>query len=243
MRVPRIRINKALAAAGLASRRGAEKLITAGKVRVNGVVVTDLATQVDPEKDVLRVEGKRIKAKEPAYYLYHKPRGVISSQRDERGRPCVGDVCRRLAGAPKGVGRLDRASEGLMLLTNDGQAAFRLTHPSYGAAKEYRVTIAPRLKGSDAARLVSGVELDDGLARFEGIALAGEDAGRSRLSITLHEGRSHIIRRAFDALGYEVKRLKRVGMGPLSLGKLGLGATRRLSAKECAALRRALGLK
>ena len=240
--MPKLRINRALAAAGIASRRKAEELVRAGRVQINGKVVKQLALQVDPASDVVAVDGRTITLQPSTYFLYYKPRGVISSSCDEKDRTCVGDVCRQLPGTPRPVGRLDRNSEGLMLLTNDGQVAFRLTHPRFGVAKEYLVTVEPRLADRDARELVSGLSLSDGLGRLENIALLSETPSRSRLSVTLREGRNRLIRRLFEALGYDVKRLKRLSMGRLRLGNLKASEVRQLIQNEVDQLRRSLGL-
>jgi 23S rRNA pseudouridine2605 synthase len=238
-----LRINRAIASTGLASRRGAEALIRAGRVSVNGAVVTALALTVDLERDVITVDGRELRPARLVYFLYHKPRGLITTTSDERGRPCVGDVCRALPGSPRPVGRLDRPSEGLLLLTNDGQLAQRLTHPRYGITKDYRVTVEPRLTERHARQLVDGITLDDGPARLQGIELRGAAGPRSRLLVTVQEGRYRLIRRVFAALGYDVKRLKRTRIGSLSLRGLPLGGTRPLSAREVAELRRQLKLR
>lgn len=240
----KVRINKALAAAGVASRRGAEELIRAGRVKLNGRVVTDLATMVDPADDRLVVDGKRLRINtEHVYYLYHKPRGEVCTLKDELGRRCVGDVVSKLRGNPRPVGRLDRDSEGLLVLTDDGELAQRLTHPRYNVNKLYRVTVAPALRDQDAQRMTKGVELEDGPARFVGVALVEAEAGRSRLEITVDEGRNRLIRRVCEALEYRVLRLKRVRLANLALGRLRLGETRQLSAAEVAALKQQVGLE
>ncbi|MBN1965163.1 MAG: rRNA pseudouridine synthase [Anaerolineae bacterium] len=240
--MPKVRINRALASAGIASRRRAEELIRAGRVQVNGKAVTDLATQVDPGRDQLSVDGKQVKLAPLTYYLYYKPRGMISTMSDERGRACVGDVCAPLVGHPRLCGRLDRESEGLILLTSDGDAAHRLAHPRYGLQREYQATLAPVLADKDAQRLVEGVRLEDGPGRFLGITLLGVEAGRCRLEIVIGEGRNRFIRRMCAALGYEVLRLKRVRLGPLALGKLKPGDVRQLGMAEAANLRKVLKL-
>jgi pseudouridine synthase len=237
-----IRINRALALAGVASRRGAEELVAAGRVSLNGAVVTSLGVQVDPQRDELLLDGRRLKLQPQVYFLFHKPRGMLSTMQDEQGRECVGAVARELPGSPKPVGRLDRASEGLMLLTNDGDVALRLAHPRYGVQKEYQVTLAPRLTDADARRMVDGVALEDGLARFVGIELLAQETDRSRLQVVVQEGRNRLIRRVCEALGYRVLRLKRVRLGLLVLGRLQPGATRQMGAAEADNLRRSLGL-
>jgi 23S rRNA pseudouridine2605 synthase len=238
----KVRINRALATAGLASRRGAEALVLAGRVKLNGQVVSDLATVVDLASDKLEVDGKRLKPQPLTYYLYYKPRGVISTMQDEAGRACVGGVCAGLPGNPRLAGRLDRESEGLMLLTSDGEAAQRLAHPRYGVTREYQVTVSPVLSDPDAQRLVAGLMLEDGPGRFQGMTLTAVESGRCRLLVVINVGRNRFIRRMFAMLGYEVLRLKRLRLGPLLLGKLNPGDTRQLGAAEAAGLRQLLQL-
>lgn len=238
-----MRINRALAAAGVASRRGAEALILAGRVRLNGQLVTSLAVRVDPAHDVLSLDGRPLELTgEFHYYAYYKPRGVVSTMEDERGRDCVGEVCRALAGQPVPVGRLDRASEGLLLLTNDGELANRITHPRYRIRKKYLVTVKPALTDRDAQQLVTGLTLEDGPARFLELALVEAARDRSRLEVVVDEGRNRLVRRCFAALDYTVRRLKRLGIGGLVLGNLQPGQSRTLSAGELKDLRRLAGL-
>jgi 23S rRNA pseudouridine2605 synthase len=241
--MPTMRVNRALAQAGVASRRGAEELVKAGRVTLNGEPVDSLGAQVDPVRDDLRLDGKRLKLAVPVFYLYHKPRGLLSTMQDDQGRPCVGDLARDLPGHPKPVGRLDRASEGLMLLTSDGDAALRLTHPRYRVQKEYQVTVSPRLTDAAARQMVAGVPLEDGPARFTGIELVEQAEDRSRLRVVVEEGRNRLIRRVCEALDYRVLRLKRVRLGILALGKLAPGETRQLSGLEIENLRASLGLE
>jgi pseudouridine synthase len=239
-----LRINRALALAGVASRRGAEELVRAGRVQLNGAVVESLGVQVDPARDKLTLDGKPLKLTQKlAYYAYHKPRGIVSTLSDERGRPALDTVCAALAGSPRPVGRLDRASEGLLLLTSDGELANRLAHPRYGVRKEYQVTVRPRLSDPDAQQAIAGVVLDDGPARFAGIELLGDEKDRSRLRVVVTEGRNRLIRRVFEALGYSTLRLKRVRFGAVALSRLEPGQTRALSADEVMQLKRSVGLK
>lgn len=238
-----MRINRALAAAGVASRRGAEALILAGRVQLNGRVVTDLATRVDPQRDVLALDGHRLKIDAAFHYFaYYKPRGVVCTLEDERGRECVGDVCRALSGHPVPVGRLDRASEGLLLLTDDGQLANRIAHPRYRVKKKYLATVKPALADRDAQRLGAGVDLEDGPARFLQLKTLEHALDRSRLEVVVDEGRNRLVRRCFEALGYAVRRLKRLSIGGLVLGGLKPGQVRELAAGELKALKRQAGL-
>jgi len=239
--MPSHRINRALALAGVASRRKAEQYIRDGRVAVNGRVVKDLATVIDTSADSLAVDGKPlILDREHRYYLYYKPRGVVSTMSDVSGRACVGDAIGDLAGAPRPVGRLDRRSEGLLLLTNDGELANQLAHPRYGVHKEYHVTVSPLLKERDAEQMTSGVPLADGEARFVGMRLLGQTRDRTRLAVVVDEGRNKLVRRVFGYFGHDVLRLKRVRLGSLPLGPLKPGEIRRLSASEVAQLRQSL---
>jgi 23S rRNA pseudouridine2605 synthase len=240
--MPKQRINRALASAGVASRRGAEELIRAGRVKLNGEVVSALATSVDLERDKLEVDGRRVKPLPLVYYLFYKPRGMVSTMSDERGRACVGEVCAKLTGGPRLAGRLDRESEGLMLLTSDGEVAQRLIHPRHGLQREYQVTVAPVLSDPHAQQLVAGLRLEDGPGRFVGMTLLEVEAGRCRLLVVINEGRNRFIRRMFGELGYEVLRLKRAKLGPLQLGRLKPSETRQLSTAEAAGLRQVLQL-
>lgn len=235
-----VRINKAVAMSGIASRRNAEKLILAGKVQVNGKTVTDLATRVDPRSDKISVNGKALEPEHSRYYIYYKPRGEISTMEDERGRRCTGDLCRSLPGSPVLVGRLDRASEGLALLTNDGSIANHILHPRYEVSKEYQATVQPQLSEDAAKRAVEGVRLEDGIARFTSIVLEDQERDRSRVLVTVEEGRNRLIRRVFHALGFDTLRLRRIRIATLSLGNLKPGEYRELTDKELANLKRAL---
>jgi len=238
-----MRINRALAATGVASRRTAEDYVRAGRVRLNGQVVTDLSTRVDPRRDELSLDGRVLRIDlDYVYYIYYKPRGQVSTMTDERGRACVGDVCRELPGQPRLVGRLDRASEGLMLLTTDGELANRLTHPRYGVSKAYQVAVQPALSAADAGTLVQAVQLDDGPAAFESITLLEAGRSGSLLEVVISEGRNRLIRRCFAALNYDVRKLKRVRLGTLQLGRLKTSQSRPLNGREIADLKQLVKL-
>ena len=238
------RLQRILAAAGIASRRGAEEWIRAGRVTVNGVVA-ELGQRADPEHDTVCVDGEPIRAERMRYWLLHKPRGVLTTVRDPRaardGRKTVMDLLppeARERVFP--VGRLDVESEGLLLLTNDGETAQALLHPSLGTEKEYRVTVQGRLGESTARALARGPRLDDGpMARC---VVAGRrvdlDRDRTTIHLTLKEGRKRQIRRALFALGHPVIRIVRVRMGPLRLERLPVGRVRELRPREVEALRR-----
>ncbi len=229
---------KALTAAGLGSRRKMADAIKYERVTVNGQVVTNFRHPVDAAEDKIALDGRGItlKAAPMVTLMLHKPAGYISTLRDERGRQKVTDLLpekyRHLRLYP--VGRLDKDSTGLLLLTNDGDLAYRLTHPRYEHEKEYLVQIAGRLGGEEMKRLQSGIELDDGKThpcRIEEVS-----AEPFRYSLTIHEGRKRQVRRMFARLGYTVLALKRVRFGTLVLGNLPEGKTRELGAQEIALL-------
>lgn len=235
----RARLQKLLASAGVASRRRAEELVRAGRVRVNGAVAR-VGDSADPDEDRIEVDG-RLLARAPAvFWLLHKPKGVLTTRRDPQGRRTVLDLLPPEADGARlfPVGRLDRDTEGLLLLTNDGDVAQALLHPSRGSEREYRVTARGRIVDRDLRRLARGVRLADGMtapARVEGARyLAKQDATRFRL--TLVEGRKRQIRRALRALGHPVMELVRTRMGPLRLGRLAAGQARLLAPREERAL-------
>lgn len=236
-----IRLQKVLAAAGLGSRRACEQLIDAGRVTVNGIVAS-LGSRVDPDRDVIQVDGAGIPTRgDLVYLLLNKPAGMVTAMRSEDGRPCVGDIVTDVPGLHH-VGRLDADSEGLLLLTNDGTLSHRLSHPSYGVPKRYLVEVDGVLPRAVGRALREGVELDDGPARVDDYQLVDAAPGRSLVEVEIHEGRTRIVRRMFDAVGFPVARLVRLSIGPLRLGELRPGRTRHLSTAEVQALYRAVGL-
>lgn len=233
----RARLQKILAAAGVASRRGAEELLRAGRVGVNGVPAT-LGDSADPEWDVVTLDGAPVVREPLVYWLVHKPRGVLTTVRDPEGRRTVIDLLPAREARVFPVGRLDRDTEGLVLLTNDGALAQVMLHPSHETEREYRVSVRGRIRAESLQRLAAGVEIDGrptapasvGRAVYD----AESDTARFRLSVI--EGRNRQIRRALEKLGHRVVRLVRVGMGPLHLGRLAPGAARRLTPAEREAL-------
>ncbi len=238
---PGDRLQKVLAAAGVGSRRASEDLIAAGRVTVDGRVAT-LGDKVDPATAVIEVDGERIVTDARMVYLaMNKPRGVVSTMADEQGRMALVDLVGDLAQRVFHVGRLDADSEGLLLLTNDGQLAHRLTHPSYGVAKTYLAEVSGPVPAPVRRRLLAGVELEDGPARADAVKLVDASGGRTLIELVLHEGRKHIVRRLLAEVGHPVKRLVRTAIGPISLGGLKPGRTRRLSQTEVAALFAAAG--
>ncbi len=236
----RARLQKILAAAGLASRRGAEDLLRAGRVRVNGRPA-QLGASADPARDRIEIDGRRIHVAPAEYWLLHKPRGVITTRRDPQGRPTVVDLVPESEQRLFPVGRLDRETEGLVLLTNDGPLAHALLHPSRGVEREYRVDVRGRIGAAALRRLAAGVELKGGIRTAPakvGRGVWNARDGTTRFTLTLIEGRKRQIRRACASLGFPVVRLLRVRLGPLRLGNLAPGATRALSARERRALER-----
>ncbi|HEU0027632.1 MAG TPA: pseudouridine synthase [Ktedonobacterales bacterium] len=242
------RLQKYLARCGVASRRHAEDLITSGLVTVNGAVARELGVRVDPTRDVVRVRGERVTpATRNRYLLMNKPAGVVTTVNDPHGRRTVLDLLpprwRHERVYP--VGRLDHNTEGLLLLTNDGDLALRLTHPRYALAKEYHALVEGRPTPEELARLAAGILLP-GETRPTASARAwllrgGADEG-AWVGLELHEGRNRQARRMFDAIGHPVIRLRRVRVGPLTLGDLAPGETRQLTAREAETLRREAGL-
>ncbi|HDR06393.1 MAG TPA: rRNA pseudouridine synthase [Candidatus Coatesbacteria bacterium] len=232
-----VRLQKLLSAAGVCSRRAAEELIRAGRVRVDGRVAS-LGSSADPESQEITLDGRPVKI--PAQHRYlalYKPRGVVVTLSDERGRD---DLAALLSGFPHRVfpvGRLDRKSEGLLLLTDDGELAARLLHPRHHVLKRYLVTVRGAVRNADLRALAEGVELEDGPTLPAGVELVERGADRSRFAVELYEGRNRQIRRMCEKLGYEVLRLVRTRFGTLELGSLAPGAWRELAPGEVRRLR------
>lgn len=238
----RKRLQVVLAEVGVASRRRSEGLIRAGRVRVDGHVVTEMGVQVDPAIHRIEVDGRPLPPpQKKVYLLVHKPRGYISTSFDPQGRPTVLDLVPSTLGRLYPVGRLDFDSEGLLVLTNDGELALRLTHPRYQQEKEYHVLIVGQPDEETLRHLRRGVTLEDGLAIPAKVESIGTEHDGAWLRITLHEGRKRQVRRMCEAVGYSVRRLIRVRMGPLELGDLAPGEYRRLKANEINGLLRIFG--
>lgn len=231
------RLQRFLARAGVASRRCAEELIRAGRVTVNGAVVRALGTRVDPDRDEVRVDGRPVRPQRLVYILLHKPAGVVSTVRDPQGRKTVLDLVPDLGVRLFPVGRLDYDSTGLLLLTNDGELAHRLTHPRFGAEKVYRVRVEGHPDEAELARLRSGVRLAEGVTAPARVRVLGHDREGTWLEVALREGRNRQVRRMLAVLGYRVRALARVREGPLRLGALPPGAWRHLTAAEVRRLR------
>lgn len=234
--MPAERLQKVLASAGVASRRACEELIADGRVTVDGRAAR-LGDRADPEAAVVRVDGKRVPT-DPrrAYLAFHKPRGVVSTMDDGQGREALADYLREVPERVFHVGRLDADSEGLLLLTNDGELAHRLTHPSYGVSKTYLCQLPGPVPKAVGRALRAGVMLDDGTAKVDSYKLVDTAGRRALVEVSLHEGRKHVVRRMFDEVGHPVQRLVRTAVGPVRLGQLRPGRTRRLTRAEVTAL-------
>jgi pseudouridine synthase len=219
-------------------------MIRAGRVKVNGVVVDTLGAKVDPEKDVVRVDGRQVRPPSAAAVtlMLHKPSGYVSSTRDPLGRRVVTELVGGKWGRLYPVGRLDYDATGLLLLTNDGQLAHRLMHPRYQVPRTYRVTVAGEVSRDSLGRLAAGVELD-GRQVAAAVQMVKKEPEKTVLELTVWEGRYHLVKRLLAALGHPVLKLKRLAFGPLHLARLPRGAYRVLEAGELAALRREVGLK
>lgn len=239
-----VRLNRYLAQAGVASRRAADDIILDGRVRVNGAVVDALGTRIKPNDQVF-VDGKLVSPGRLDYILLNKPGDTITTVSDERGRKTVLDLLELSEEERAGlypVGRLDRHTQGLLLITNDGDLAHHLMHPKYGVTKVYRVVTDKVIPDEHLSLLLSGITLDDGIARADKVAAAEPYDGTS-IAVSIHEGRNHIVRRMFAALGYEDIKLERVSYGPLNLKGVRRGKWRRLHPHEIAKLYRLVKLK
>jgi len=233
-----VRLQKLLAQSGVASRRKCEELMLAGEVEVDGEVVTRLGTKVDPRTAVIRVSGRRLPPASPhAYLVLNKPRGVVSTMSDPEGRPSLTDVLEERApeyGRLFHVGRLDTDTSGLLLLTNDGDFAHRMAHPSYEVDKTYVAEVDGDLKKAVVQRLLDGVTLDDGPVSVSAarIVTRGPGGRGTIVELVIHEGRNRIVRRLLDHVGHPVRRLTRTAFGPVSLGQLKAGDVRELTNDE-----------
>lgn len=241
-----VRLQKVLSQAGVASRRVAERMIRDGRVAVDGRVVTELGTRVDPGTADIRVDGSRIVLDDSMVYLaVNKPRGMHSTMSDDLGRPCIGDLVEHRVRGNKNlfhVGRLDADTEGLLLLTNDGELAHRLMHPSFEVPKTYLATVNGSVPRGLGKTLRAGVELDDGPVALDDFAVVDAVPGRTLLRVTLHEGRKRIVRRLLASVGFPVQELVRTDIGTVTLGDQRPGSIRVLTRKEVGELYRAVGL-
>src|SRR4051812_4822038 len=235
---PPVRLQRYLAAAGVAARRKAEELITSGRVTVNGAIVTVLGTKIDPEHDAVEVDGEAVVALDHFYVLFNKPKGCITAVTDDRGRPTVMDYLPNLPVPVKPVGRLDFYSEGVLLLTNDGELAARLLAPASHVPKTYHVKVHGQLGRTDLAALRSGITLDDGTTTLPAeVEILPGESKHTWLGITIHEGKHRQIHRMLEALGYRVDKLQRVAFANLTFHDLRVGDARELTQQELNQLR------
>jgi 23S rRNA pseudouridine2605 synthase len=235
-----MRLNKIIADAGITSRRGADELIADGRVTVDGRPIRELGAKIDPDIHEVAVDGETIKRSlTKSYLVLHKPKGVLSTMYDPEGRPSLADFIDLRKERLFHVGRLDKDSEGLILLTNDGDLTFRATHPSFGLEKTYIIEFDGRLEAGVDKVLLKGVELEDGMGRV----LSFKQLSANWIEVKIHEGRYHIIRRLMEAVGVEVLRLIRTNFGPISLGDTPEGRWRDLNEQELLNIQKALNLK
>jgi 23S rRNA pseudouridine2605 synthase len=228
-----VRLQKVLADAGVASRRASEALIDAGRVSVDGEVVTTQGRRVDPRNAVVRVDGERIPVQTgQAYFAVNKPLGMVSTMSDPEDRPCLGDLVADRSERLFHVGRLDVETEGLILLTNDGDLAHRLSHPSFEVPKVYRAVVSGRVPRDLGRRLKEGVELDDGPVAIDGFRVVDQTGQQTQIELTIHVGRNRVVRRLMDEVGFPVRRLMRLQFGPVRLGRLKPGGVRHLTRHE-----------
>ena len=235
-----MRLNKIIADAGITSRRGADELIADGRVTIDGRPIRELGAKIDPDNHEVAVDGETIKRSlTKSYLVLHKPKGVLSTMYDPEGRPSLADFIDLRKERLFHVGRLDKDSEGLILLTNDGDLTFRATHPSFGLEKTYIIEFEGRLETGVDKVLLKGVELEDGMGRV----LSFKQLSPNWIEVKIHEGRYHIIRRLMEAVGVEVLRLIRTNFGPISLGDTPEGRWRDLNEQELLNIQKALNLK
>lgn len=231
-----IRLQKALSIAGISSRRKAEELMLQGRVKVNGKVVRELGSRVNPLTDSVMVDGRPVQLDPERIYLaFHKPKNIISTMSDEYGRACLADYFQGFDRVFN-VGRLDSDTSGLILMTNDGEMANQLSHPSFGVEKLYVAKVQGKIQRAELQRLRDGVELEDGLQKADRVNLIDQNAVESLVEVVLHSGKNRIVRRMFEAVGHPVLELTRKSFGPLRLGNLKPGQYRELSKLEVSAL-------
>ncbi|MFJ7244584.1 pseudouridine synthase [Kitasatospora sp. NPDC098652] len=236
------RLQKVLARAGVGSRRACEELIEQGRVAVNGKQVTEQGKRVDPEKDEIKVDGLTVATQSYLFFALNKPAGVVSTMEDPDGRQCLGDYVTNRETRLFHVGRLDTETEGIILLTNHGELAHRLTHPKYGVTKTYLAAIQGPIPRDLGKQLAKGVELEDGYARADSFKVVSNVGKNYLVEVTLHEGRKHIVRRMLAEVGFPVEKLVRTHFGPIALGDQKSGWLRRLTNPEVGQLMREVGL-
>jgi len=237
------RLQKYLSRAGVASRRAAEEVIRAGRVAVNDQVVTVMGVKVDPDRDVITVDGRTVKLTAVTRtVMLHKPYGYVCTTSDPEGRRVVTELLGKMPDRLYPVGRLDYDATGLLLFTNDGELAYRLTHPSYQVPRTYRVTVSGEVSKETLRTLAAGVDLD-GRAVYPEVQVNKREPEKTILEITVHEGRYHLIKRLLDKVGHPVVKLKRIALGPLRLEGLSRGTFREVTGREMAALKAGVDLK
>ncbi|WP_424188335.1 pseudouridine synthase [Actinokineospora sp. G85] len=232
-----VRLQKVLSSAGVASRRAAEELIDQGRVQVDGEIVREQGRRVDPDTVVIHVDGVRVNVREDRIYMaLNKPQGMHSTMTDDLGRPCVGDLLRERVDKLFHVGRLDAETEGLLLLTNDGDLAHKLMHPSFEVAKTYLAEVPAPIGRDVGKRLREGVVLEDGPAKVDSFRLVDSHAGKAMVEVVVHEGRKHIVRRMLEEVGHPVTKLIRTQIAGVHLGNQRPGGIRSLNRAEIGAL-------
>lgn len=237
------RLQKVLARAGVGSRRVCEDMIAEGRISVNGRQIREQGVRVDPQTDQIAVDGQRLDVRnDRVTYAMNKPFGVVTTMKDERGRPSVGEMVGDLAAGLVHVGRLDQDTEGLLLLTTDGELAHRLAHPSYEVRKTYLAQVSGSVPRDLGKRLRAGIELEDGPVAVDSFTLKDTHAGQSVVEVVLHEGRKRIVRRLLAEVGLPVSRLTRTAVGPIELARMRSGSIRRLTRTEVGALHELVGL-
>jgi len=237
-----MRLQVALAKAGVSSRRKAVGLIESGHVKVNGKVITERGFRVDTSKDKVIFNGKALTLAEKKYYILNKPCGVLSTVKDERGRKKVSDYIRGVGSRLYPVGRLDKDTTGLIILTNDGELTYRLTHPKFGVERLYEVKIDSLFRETDASRLKEGLVIDGKIARVDRVVIKKKNPDFSVIHVALHEGRKREVRKMFDHLRLNIKSLKRIAYGPLRLKDLREGESRPLTTAELRILKKSIDL-
>lgn len=238
-----VRLQKVLSQAGVASRRAAEEMIAEGRVSVDGEIVQQMGRRIDPSVAVVRVDGSRVELRDDVVHLaLNKPRGMLSTMSDDRGRDCVGDLVAGRDSRLFHVGRLDAETEGLLLLTNDGELGHRLMHPSFEVPKTYLAEVPGPIPRDLGRRMRDGVQLIDGVVKVDSFKVIDANAGRALIELVLHEGRKHVVRRLLDEVGHPVSRLVRTAVAGVQLGSQRPGTLRALNRPELASLYEAVGL-
>jgi len=239
-----VRLNRFISMCGITSRRKADELIKAGRVKVNGLVVKELGYRVDPSKDVVEVDGKLLRPPKYRYVILNKPCCYLTSLTDGKdGKKSIKELIKDIPERLYPAGRLDYNAEGLLILTNDGELANRIMHPRYKLPKKYLVLVEGRVDAETLRKMKKGAQLEDGFAKPDSVKLIRVEKNQTTLEVVFHEGRKHIVKRFMAHFGHKVKRLKRIAIGPIQLGKLPPGKWRDLTQQELEALKKALNLK